>query len=89
MKKSYLEITFRRGRAVAAYLYLAQRTGEKSYRSTRMKPGLVVDFNRSGIPIGVEITTPSKITVAALNAALRSLGVPTVKKADLAPLLAA
>jgi tRNA threonylcarbamoyladenosine modification (KEOPS) complex Pcc1 subunit len=49
----------------------------------------VVDFNRRGKPIGIEITAPSVVTLRALNRVLRDLGLPTLKRADLAPLLAA
>lgn len=89
MKKAYLEVTFRRGRALAAYLYLPRRAAEKSHRTARVEPGLVIDFNRRGKPIGIEITAPSKLTLSALNRVLRELRVPTVTRADLAPLRAA
>ncbi|CBE67701.1 conserved protein of unknown function [Candidatus Methylomirabilis oxygeniifera] len=52
-------------------------------------PGLLIDFNRHGQPIGIEITAPSKVTLAALNRILRSLGVSPAKRGDLAPLRAA
>ena len=84
-----LEVTYRGGRLIAAYLYLPQRPGEKSYRTTRVEPGLVIDFNRKGKPIGIEIIAPSKLTLRALNRVLRDLGLPAVKRADLGPLLAA
>jgi hypothetical protein len=89
MKTSYLEVTFRHGRPLAAYLYLPRRPADKSYRSERVEPGLVIDFNRGGQPIGIEITAPAKVSAAALNRVLRRLGLPTVKRADLAPLRAA
>lgn len=89
MKTSYLEVTFRHGRPLAAYLYLARRPADRSYRSERVEPGLVIDFNRGGKPIGIEITAPAKLSAAALNRVLRRLGLPTVKPADLAPLRAA
>jgi len=89
MKEPYLEVTFRHGRPLAAYLYLPRRPGERSYRSSRVEPGMVIDFNRKGNPIGIEITAPSKISVASLNRVLRGLGLPAVRKSDLAPLLAA
>ena len=89
MNESYLEVTFRHGRAIAAYLYLPRRKGEKSYRTLRAAPGLVVDFARSGRPIGIEITAPAKVTLSALNRVLRRLGVPVAKRSDLAPLRAA
>ena len=89
MKESYLEVTFRHGRPLAAYLYLPRDTGAKSYRTQRADPGLVIDFSRSGKPIGIEITAPSKITTASLNKVLRELGLPAIKRADLEPLKAA
>jgi len=89
MKNSYLEVTFRHGRPLAAYIYLPRRPADKSHRTERVEPGLVIDFNRRGKPIGVEITAPTKLSTAALNRVLRRLGVPTVTRADLAPLRAA
>ena len=89
MNEAFLEVTFRQGRPFAAYLYLPRRPGEKSYRTRRIEPGLVVDFNRRGRPIGIELTAPTKISLTALNRVLRDLGVPTLTRADLAPLLAA
>ena len=89
MKESYLEVTFRHGRPLAAYLYLPRDAGAKSYRTQRADPSLVIDFSRSGKPIGIEITAPSKITTASLNKVLRELGLPAIKRADLEPLKAA
>lgn len=89
MKNSYLEVTFRHGRPLAAYLYLPRQPTDRSYRTERAEPGLVIDFNRSGKPIGVEITAPAKLSAAALNRVLRRFGLPTVTRADLAPLRAA
>lgn len=89
MKRAYLEVTSRHGRPFAAYLYLPRRGSEKSYRTVRAESGLVIDFGRAGNPIGIEITAPTKVSLLSLNNTLRSLGLPLVKKADLAPLLAA
>ncbi len=89
MKNAYLEITFRNGRPIAAYYYLPRREGQKSYRTKRVEPGMVVDFSRSGKPIGIEITTPGKVTLEAFNQLLGELGLAPLKHDDLAPLLAA
>jgi hypothetical protein len=89
MKDSYLEVTFRRGQPLAAYLYLPRRPSDKSHRSQRVELGLVIDFSRTGKPIGIEITAPAKVSASALNRVLRRLGLPTVTRADLAPLRAA
>jgi uncharacterized protein YuzE len=89
MKELYLEVTFRHGRAMAAYLYLPRQAEEKSAWTKRVEPGMVVDFGASGKPIGIEITAPSQITLGAINNVLDELGVPPLADADLAPLLAA
>jgi hypothetical protein len=89
MNEPYLEITYRRGRPVAAYLYLPRRARDRSHRASRVAPGIVVDFHRDGRPIGIEITAPGRVSLAGLNKVLRDLGQPPAKRADLAPLLAA
>jgi uncharacterized protein YuzE len=89
MKEAYLEVTFRHGSPLAAYLYLPRRPGEKSYRTLRVEPGLIVDFSRNGKPIGIEITAPTKLAPTAVNRLLRELGMPALSREDLAPLRAA
>ncbi len=85
----HLEVTFRHGRALAAYFFLPRRAGDKAYRMSRVEPGLIIDFTRRGKPIGIEITAPTKLSLAALNRVLRDLGLPTAKRSDFAPLRAA
>ncbi|HXA15928.1 MAG TPA: DUF2283 domain-containing protein [Thermoanaerobaculia bacterium] len=87
MKTQYLEVTYRRGRAIAAYYYLPRRPGQHSVRTRRVEAGLLVDYARGGRPIGVEITTPGALSVAALNRVLRELGSSAVRREDLAPLI--
>ena len=89
MKDLYLEVTFRRGRPIAAYLYLPRRTGERSSRTLRMEPGMVIDFGPGGNPIGIEITAPTKVTEADLNGVLSRLGFAPLEENELAPLRAA
>lgn len=89
MKAAYLEVTFRRGRPLAAYLHFPRRSGDRSYRTELAEPGLVIDYNRQGKPLGIEITAPTRLSAAALNRVLKRLGFPAVKPSDLAPLRAA
>jgi len=89
MNDSYLEVTFRHGRPVAAYYYLPRPPKDKSHRTRRVEPGLVIDFTRDGKPIGIEILASDKLTLAVFNRLLRELGFPPLKRADLAPLIAA
>ena len=89
MRESYLEVTFRRGRALAAYYYLPRRPGQKSYRTREVVPGILVDFGRGGRPIGIEITAPERASVTTINRILRQLRQPPLRSRDLAPLHAA
>lgn len=89
MKEPYLEVTFRRGNPIAAYYYLQRRPGQKSFKTRRAEAGMLIDFGRSGEPIGIEITAPSKLTLTAINRVLRELGLPPLSRSDLGPLLAA
>jgi len=89
MNSPYLEVTFRHGRPLAAYFYLPRKLRQRSHRSVRVEPGLVIDFARDGQPLGIEITAPSRLSVAALNRVLKRLGQVSVTRADLAPLRAA
>lgn len=89
MSGSYLEVTYRNGRPLAAYYYLPRGPKDRSYRTRRFERGLVIDFRRDGKPIGIEILAPDKLTLAAFNRVLRDLGQPSLKRADLAPLRAA
>ena len=89
MKEPYLEVTFRHGWPIAAYLFLPRKAGDKSYRTSKAEPGMIIDFEQSGRAIGIEITAPTKVTSADLNRVLRDIGSPPVTRDDLAPLQAA
>jgi uncharacterized protein YuzE len=89
MKDPYLEVTFRHGRPIAAYYYLPRDATQRSVRTRRVEPGLVIDFTAEGQAIGIEITTPAKVSLSALNAVLKELGQAPASEADLAPVLAA
>ena len=89
MKRPYLEVTFRNGRPVAAYLYLPRVAGVRSARTAELGPGILVDYAADGTPIGLELTDPAHAAPSAVNEALRSLGVPPLEARELAPLVAA
>jgi hypothetical protein len=89
MKHRYLEVTFRHGKPLVAYLHLPRSLAAKAVRTTDEGHGLRVDFDASGAPIGVEITTPQAVTIADLNDLLARLAVPPVPMEEWAPLRAA
>jgi uncharacterized protein YuzE len=89
MKDRYLEVTFRKGKPLAAYLYLPRAPGVKSARTEEASPGILVDYAASGEPIGLEITAPGLVTIREINAVCKKLGLAKIRPEELAPLKAA
>lgn len=90
MTERSLQITFRKGRAFAAYLHLAHPPGARSARMEASADGLlVVDHGADGRPIGIEITAPEAVSRERLNAVLESLGEPPLPELEFRPLTAA
>lgn len=86
MRERYLEVTYKKGRPLAAYLYLPQSPGVKSVRTLSAGAGLLVDYPSGGDPIGLEITVPGHVTLEQINAVLHGLGQPDLGRDELAPL---
>lgn len=86
MMPPYLEVTYRHGRPLAAYYYLPLEDRAKTARTCRVDPGMVIDFAADGSALGIEITAPAKLTMAALNRVLKELGFPPLRRGDFAPL---
>ena len=89
MNQPYLEITYRHGKPLAAYLYLARRQGDGVSQSELVDELFLVDRAADGRPIGVEILDPDTASGPKLNELLRQLDQPILSTADLAPLRAA
>jgi len=89
MEERYLEVTFRKGKPFAAYFYLPRSPGEKSERTEKAGAGILIDYGRSGRPIGIEITAPRSISLQVINEILSKLNLSPAEQEDLAPLLAA
>ena len=88
MKNSYLEVTYRKGRPLAAYYYLPRQGDDTSARTERVDGGLLVDFTEDGRPIGIEITSPAHVELSQLNLLLEHLGCEPMTREALAPLAA-
>ena len=86
MKENYLEITFRKGKLLAAYLYLPRETGERSQKTVKYKNGIIVDYGKFDRPIGIEFTAPGQINIKTINEILTNLKFSEVKSEDFAPL---
>jgi len=88
MKQRYLEVTFRKGKPLAAYLYLPRAAGAKAARTLDGGHGIRIDLDERGGLIGLEITAPSTVTVSELNSVLTQYGVPALNDEEWAPLAA-
>lgn len=89
MNDRYLEITYRKGKIVAAYLYLPRQPREKVKKTERAVEGILVDYAKDGRPIGIEITAPKQISRQAVNQVIAQLNLPPFADEELAPLLVA
>jgi hypothetical protein len=89
MKQRYLQVTFRHGRPLTAYLYLPRNEHAKVARTSDEGLGLKVDFDAGDMPIGIEITSPEAVTADDVNGLLARLGQPELPSEDWAPLRAA
>ena len=89
MRERYLEVTFRKGRVLAAYLYLPRQSGAKSARTERVGDGLLGDFDAEGNAIGLELTDPAHVSLEQVNRALARLGAAPAGPDEFAPLRAA
>ena len=89
MRDRYLEVTFRKGKPIAAYLYLPRDPGEKSQRTEKVGGGMLIDYGKGGRPIGIEITAPQHVSLETINHILAKLKIRLVQEEELAPLVAA
>ena len=85
MSKSYLEVTYRKGKPFAAYLYLDRRAGDKAARTER-HGDMLIDVSSDGRTIGVEFTRAGLVDLSKLNDVLRELHQPVLEASDVAPL---
>jgi hypothetical protein len=88
MSQPYLEITYRQGKPLAAYLYLNRLSGDKSARTER-HGSWIVDFAADGRAIGIEFTDLRTIDLSEVNRILAAAHHPAISGTDLAPLKAA
>jgi len=86
MKERYVEVTFRKGKPLAAYVYLPRRGEMKSAKTVEVALGMLVDYAGSGKPIGLEITAPASVTVEHINAVMETLGLAAMTPEAFAPL---
>ena len=84
-----LQITYRKGKPFAAYIYLAHQPGTKSTRTEQIGPELVIDYAADGLPLGIEVISPGFVTEEEIIAAFERLGLEPPPTDELAPFGAA
>jgi uncharacterized protein YuzE len=90
MKQIRLRVTYRDdGSPFAAYLHLPSKPNEKRAQCRRVEPGMILDINKDGKLIGVELTSPRLVTLEDINNVLDQYGMAPIKESTLKPLLAA
>lgn len=89
MRNCYLEVTYRNCQALTACYYLPRRDDDRSVPTECLEDGLIVDFTSDGRPIGIEITSRSRLRLATLSAVLQRRRLQTVRAEVLLPLAAA
>ncbi len=90
MTERSLQVTYRKGRAFAAYLHFSHLTGEKSAKTSASSDGLlVVDYGTSGRALGIEITAPQTVSLERLNQLLADFGETPMAEQDFSPVRAA
>lgn len=74
MKQRYLEVTYRKGKPLAVYLYLPRPLGATSVKTEDAGAGMRVDYDAAGNAIGIELTAPSAVTLNDISELLTRLG---------------
>ena len=75
-----LRLSYRRGKLMAAYLALPERRSVPVARSREAPEGLVVDYDKEGHEIGIEIVDPCPEVLEELLKLTRKLGVPNAEE---------
>jgi hypothetical protein len=89
MSRRYLEVTYRSGKPLAAYLSLPRRSGDVGARVEPHGEGFLVDWTSDGRPIGVEMPSPGLVTVDGLNRVLSDLDFDPVAPEEVGPVVGA
>ncbi len=85
MRNSSLQVTYRRGKFMAAYLYLAPKRGQRAAHTSETSNGIIIDSAEDGSILGIEFLSESLIDPRKVNEALAELGAAPIDAEDLQP----
>ncbi len=89
MKTVSLQITYRKGKPFAAYIYLSHRRGQKSVRTEAITEDLLIDYAQDGTPLGIEIVSPEIVSIDEIQSVFDRLGLSRPELVELEPIKAA
>ena len=89
MKTVSLQITYRKGKPFAAYIYLSHRRGQKSVRTEAITEDLLIDYAQDGTPLGIEIVSPEIVSIDEIQSVFDRLGLSRPEPVELEPIKAA
>ena len=89
MKTVSLQITYRKGKPFAAYIYLSRQNGQKSVRTEAISEDLLIDYSEDETPLGIEIVSPGMVSIDEIQAVFDRLGLGRPSLIELEPLKAA
>lgn len=89
MNSISLQVTYRKGRPFAAYIYLDRRPGDETVRTEEVTSDLVVDYGEDGRALGIEVITPGAVGVEEIFEVFDRFGLGRPSESELEPLRAA
>ena len=84
-----VQVTYRKGRPFAAYIYLQRTPGQKAVRTEQVSSEVLIDYAADGSALGIEIVAPGHVTLEEINQAFDRIGLKRPEPRDLEPLRAA
>ncbi|MFP4058720.1 MAG: DUF2283 domain-containing protein [Candidatus Brocadiia bacterium] len=88
LKHPFLEVTYRKGKPFAGYLYLSEARPRTPCRTEEIRPGVLIDLDDDGEPLGIEFLSPGAVSPDDLRAIESRLSGTRLEPEDLRPILA-
>lgn len=88
LKRPFLEVTYRKGKPFASYLYLSDVRPRVACRTEEVRPGVLIDLGEDDEPLGIEFLSPGSVTLDDLRAIEGRLRGARLQQEDLSPILA-
>ena len=88
LKHPFLEVSYRKGKPFAGYLYLSDPRPRTPCRTEEIRPGVLIDLGDDGEPLGIEFLSPGAVTAEDLRAIETRLRGARLQREDLTPILA-